>query len=160
MPFCHEFKKHKDDIDYAEIEALYNKLTDIEEYLDSSEFRLQMFGEQNAEKYEYQPIVRMVVELEDTENYFRPPYAKFKLEPAYNDESPVFRIFERKHGVRTEVVLNSFTEALQHIRYMTKHRMVINVSKLYAMQTSSGNTNDILEATAIERSNKSAPKSK
>ncbi|MFM7983859.1 MAG: hypothetical protein ACKPKO_31495, partial [Candidatus Fonsibacter sp.] len=29
-------------------------------------------------------------------------------------------------------------EALQHIRYMTKHRMVINFSKLYAMKTSSG----------------------
>ncbi len=164
MPFCHEFKKHEDEIDYAEIEKAYNKLCEIDEYLSSSEFRLQMFGEKNADKYEYQPIVRTIVEVEDTENYFRPPYAKFKLELAYNDESPVVKVFEKKDGVRTEVALNSFTECLQHIRYMTKHRMVINFSKMYAMKTSSGNEKKkygiVLKATAIECSNKTAPKSR
>ena len=39
-----------------------------------------MFGKKNANKYEYLPIVRTVEALEDTENYFRPPYAKFKWE--------------------------------------------------------------------------------
>ncbi|MFM7985912.1 MAG: hypothetical protein ACKPKO_42015, partial [Candidatus Fonsibacter sp.] len=71
-------------------------------------------------------------DLEDTENYFRPPYAKFKLELAYDDDTPAFKVFDKK-----EVELNSFKEALQHIRYMTKHRMVINFSKLYAMKTRS-----------------------
>ena len=52
--------------------------------------------------------MRTIVELEDTENYFRPPYAKFKLDLAYNDDSPAFRFFEKKEGVRTEVVLISF----------------------------------------------------
>ena len=42
MPFRHEFRKHVDEIDYAEIKALYTKLTDIDEHLDSSEFRLQI----------------------------------------------------------------------------------------------------------------------
>ena len=58
--------------------------------------------------------------------------------------------------------MNSFKEALLHIRYMTKHRMVINFSKLYAMKTSSGNENKkygiVLKATAIECSNKTVPK--
>ena len=75
-----------------------------------------MFGGKNAEKYGYQPTTRTVVELEDTENYFRPPYPKFKLELACNHEFPVCQVFDKKDGVRTEVALNSFCEALQHIR--------------------------------------------
>ena len=162
MPFCHEFKKHEGEIDYEEIEACYNKLREIDDYLSSKEIRLQLFGEKNADKYEYQPIVRTVEDLEDTENYFRPPYAKFKLDLAYDDDSPAFKVFDKKDGVRTEVALNEFKEALQYIRYMTKHRMVINFSKLYAMKTSSGNEKKkygiTLKALAIECSNKTVPK--
>ena len=91
------------------------------------------------------------MELEDTDNFFRPPYAIFKLEHAYKDESPVLKVFN-KVGVRTEVALNSFTEALQRIRQMTKHRAVINLSKLHAVKTSSGNEKDkygnVLKASA------------
>ena len=105
MSCCHEFKKYEDEIHYAEIEAAHNKLEEIDEHLGIGEFRLQLFGEKNADKYEPQPIVRTIVELEDTENYFRPPYAKFKLDLAYNDDSPAFKVFEKKDGVRTEVVL-------------------------------------------------------
>ena len=58
--------------------------------------------------------------------------------------------------------MNEFKEALQHIRYMTKHRMAINFSKLYAMKTSSGNENKkhgiTLKAVAIECSNMTVPK--
>ena len=74
MPFGHEFKKHDGEIAYAEIEACYNKFKEIDDFFCSREIRLQLFGEQNAEQYEYQPIVRAVVGFEDTENYFRPPY--------------------------------------------------------------------------------------
>ena len=46
---------------------------------------------------------------------------------------------------------------------MTKHRMVIIFSKLYAMRTSSGNEKKkygiVLKAIAIECSNKTVPKS-
>ena len=161
MPFCHEFKNHEDEIDYAEIEACYNKLREIDDFLFRKEFRLQLFGEKNADKYEYQPIVRAVQDLEDTENYFRPPYAKFKLELDYNDESPVFNVCEQKDGVRTKVALNAFKEALQCIRYTTKHRMVVNFSKEYAMKTSSGDDKKkyviVLKAIAIECSNKTPP---
>ena len=107
--------------------------------------------------------MRTIVELEDTEIYFRPPYAKFKLDLAYNDDSPAFKVFEKKNVVRTEVVLNSLNEALQTIRYTTTHRMVINFSKLYAMRTSSGNEKKkygiVLKAIGIECSNKTVPRS-
>ena len=162
MPFCHEFKKHEDTIDYVEIEACYNKLKEIDDYSSSKEMRIQLFGEKHVDKYEYQPIVRVVQDLEDTENYFRPPYAEFKLELAYDEDSPTFKVFDKKDGVRTEVVLNSFKESLQFIRYMTKHRMVINFSKLYALKTSSGNEKKkygvVLKAIAIECTNKTGPK--
>ena len=58
--------------------------------------------------------------------------------------------------------MNEFKEALQYIRYMTKHRMVIEFSKRYAMKTSSGNEKKkygiTLKAVAIECSNKTVPK--
>ncbi|MFM7989811.1 MAG: hypothetical protein ACKPKO_61905, partial [Candidatus Fonsibacter sp.] len=155
-------KKHDGEINYAEIEACYNKLKEIDDYLVSKEFRVQLFGEKRADRYEYQPIVRAVQDLDHTENYFRPPYVKFKLELAYDDDTPAFKVFDKKEGVRTEVELNSCKEALQHIRYMTKHRMVVNFSKLYAMKTSSRNEKTkygvVLQAIAIERTNKTVPK--
>ena len=85
------------------------------------------------------------------------------MDLAYNDDAPAFKVYVKKDGVRTEVALNSFKEALQYIRYMTKHRIVIKFSKLYAMKTSSGNENNkygiVLKAIAIECSNNTAPKS-
>ena len=59
-------------------------------------------------------------------------------------------------------MLSTFKDALQHIRYMTKHRMVINFQKLYAMKTSSGMEKKkygiVLKAVAIECTNKNLPK--
>ena len=108
MPFCHELKKHEGEIDYGEIEACYSKLRETDDSLSGKEIRIQLFGEKNADEYEYQPIVRMVEDLEDTENYFQPPYAISNLDLAYSDESPSFKVYDKKDGVRTEVVLNEF----------------------------------------------------
>ncbi|MFM7980457.1 MAG: hypothetical protein ACKPKO_14180, partial [Candidatus Fonsibacter sp.] len=102
---------------YTDIEECYNKLQEIDEYLVRKEFRLQLFGEKHADKYEYQPIVRTVVDVEGTENFFRPPYAHIKLDLAYNDDSPAFKVYDKKYRVRTEVVLTYCKEALQYIRY-------------------------------------------
>ena len=52
--------------------------------------------------------MRTVVDVEDTENYVRPPYAKLQLDLAYNDDAPAFKVYDKKDGVRTEVSLNSF----------------------------------------------------
>ena len=54
---------------------------------------MQLFGEKNTEEYECQQMVRTVVELQDTENYFRPPYATDNLDLKYNDGSPAFNVF-------------------------------------------------------------------
>ncbi|MFM7984216.1 MAG: hypothetical protein ACKPKO_33330, partial [Candidatus Fonsibacter sp.] len=49
-PFCHESKKQEGDIYYAEIEACYNKLREIDDYLVSKEIRVQLFGEKHADR--------------------------------------------------------------------------------------------------------------
>jgi hypothetical protein len=102
MPFCHACRQYEDEIDYADVEAPYNKLRDIDDDLDSSEFRLQMLGEQNADKSEYQPIVLTIVDIEDTENYFRPPHTKFSSRSAIQKDN--------QNGGYVELK----TEALQH----------------------------------------------
>ncbi|MFM7978385.1 MAG: hypothetical protein ACKPKO_03635 [Candidatus Fonsibacter sp.] len=53
MPFCHELNKQEGEIYYAEIEACYNTLREIDDFLVSKEFILQLFIEKNADKYEY-----------------------------------------------------------------------------------------------------------
>ena len=68
MPFGHEFKKHEEDIDYAESGVVQlAKGRYMTTWTAASSDGL-CFGEKNAEKYEYQPIVIIVVELEYTEN--------------------------------------------------------------------------------------------
>ena len=57
--------------------------------------------------------------------------------------------------------LNTFDDILQHMRYMTKHRMVIQFRRLYAMKTSSGSEKKkygiILKAYAVECTNRTPP---
>ena len=87
------------------------------------------------------------------------------MDLAFEDDAPAFKVYDKKDGVRTEVVLKSFKEASKYIRYMAKHRIVVNFSKLYAMKTSAGNEKNnnkygvALKAFAIECSNKTAHKS-
>ena len=54
-------------------------------------------------------------------------------------ELPLFRLIDKKEdGTKEEIPLNSFSDVTAHMRYMTKHRMIIEVQKLYAMKTTSG----------------------
>ena len=93
---------------------------------------------------------------------YRPPYTKVKLDLAYETDEPRFRLFEKQQdGKKTEIQLNTFDDILQHMRYMTKHRMVIQVSRMYAMKTSSGSEKKkygiILKVYAVECTNKTPP---
>ena len=60
--------------------------------------------------------------------------------PLNDSETPLFRLLDKKDdgGTTQEIPLNSFSDVTKHMRYMTKHRMVIDVQKLYAMKTASG----------------------
>ena len=134
------------------MEQFYKKLVEIDRHFGSEEFKLTLFGDKLASKYEYQPIVRHperdIDEEEVDDNtstktireYYRPPYTKVKLMLSNNEnELPLFRLIDRQDdGTKLEIPLNTFSDATKHMRYMTKHRMILEVQKLYAMKTNSG----------------------
>ena len=172
FPFCHERRKHTNDINYDEIENLYNLLLSIDKHVGSDEFRKKLFGEKLANKYAYSKLVRSKDEDEDDEPprldkngnpYYSPPYKKIKLDLAYNKQDtppenistkPMFSIYERIDGVRKQVELNNFDDVLKYITYGSKLRFIISFSKLYAMKNSSGSDKKMygitLKATHIE----------
>jgi hypothetical protein len=149
LPFCHaRAAQHKDDVDYCAIEKFYNKLVEMDQYFGSEEFKLKLF-DKAANKYEYQPIVRHHEQDEEEEvkeepkvfkSSYRPPYTKIKLMLSNGEnENPLFRLFDRKEdGTKTEIPLESFSDATKRVRCMTKHRTIIEVQKIYAMKTSAG----------------------
>ena len=148
LPFCHARGLYRDQVDYLEIEKFYNKMLEMDQYFGSDEMKFHLFGDKLSSKYEYQPIVRHPeVEEEVGEEAgtikrspYRPPYAKIKLGLSNNDEeTPLFRLIEKKEDdTKTEIHLNSFSDVTKHMRYLTKHRMILEVQKIYAMKNSSG----------------------
>jgi hypothetical protein len=171
LPFCHERKQHPEDIDYDSVARFYNKLQEIDKWCGSADFRIQVFGEKLAGKYEYQPLVRHPEEVEEmvseegaapTNPYYRPPFTKVRLDLAYDSDKPTFKLYDKSSGTRKEVQLNAFDDVLQHMRFLTKHRMTIQFSKLYAMKTASGGEKRkygiILKAVAVECANKTRSK--
>ena len=153
LPFCHQRALHTDEMDYTAMEKFYNKLLEIDSYFGSEDFKVKLFGDKMASKYEYQPIVRHPERDNDEEeevtdksstkavkDYYRPPYTKVKLMLSNSEtELPLFRLIEKKNdGTKEEITLNSFSDATAHVWYMTKHRVIIEVQKLYAMKTNSG----------------------
>jgi hypothetical protein len=163
LPFCHERRAFSDELDYEAIEVFYNKLKEIDMHCSSEGFRIQMFGDKNAQKYEYQPLVRTPDDADEEtivegKTYYRPPYTKVKLDMVFDTEQPCFKLFDKTDNSKQAIELKSFEDVLQHMRYMTKHRMVIHFSRLYAMKTSAGHEKKkygiILKAFAVECTNK------
>jgi len=152
LPFCHQRTLYADEMDYCAMEKFYNKLVEMDSYFGSEDFKVKLFGDKMANKYEYQPIVRHPEkdadeeEVDDksstkaTREYYRPPYTKVKLMLSNSEtELPLFRLFDKKNdGTKEEITLNSFSDVTANMRYMTKHRMIIEVQKIYAMKTTSG----------------------
>ena len=142
LPFCHQRALHTDDMDYCAMEKFYHKLLEIDSYFGSEDFRAKLFGDKMASKCEYQPIVRHPERDNDEEeevndksstkalkDYYRPPYTKVKLMLSNSEtELPLFRILDKKNdGTKEEILLSSFSDVTIHMRYMTKHRMIIEV---------------------------------
>ena len=122
---------------------------------------MKLFGEKNADKYEYQPLVRAGCDPDDEEvaiKHYRPPFAKVKLDLKHDTEVPKFKLFDVADGKRREVQLTQFDDALKYMRHMTKHRFIIEFSRIYAMKTSAGSEKRkygvVLKAYAVECANK------
>ena len=137
MPFCFDRREFADEVDYDAVAVLHDKLVEIDALMSSAETKHKLFGEKNAEKYDYVPIVRQPQVSDDDENvehkkYYRPAYAKVKLDLAVETEIPRFRLFDSPIGKRVEVQMKSIEDALKQFRFMTKRRMILNVFKVYA----------------------------
>ena len=61
-----------------------------------------------------------------------------KLDLSYDTDEPRFRLYEKQDDHEKEVQLKTFEDVLQHMQYLTKHRMVIQFARLYAMKNSTG----------------------
>ena len=58
LAFCHERALHTEEVDYTAMQKFYNKLVEMDQHFGSEEFKVKLFGDKMASKYEYQPIVR------------------------------------------------------------------------------------------------------
>ena len=161
LPFCHERMLFSDEVDYDAIAEWHEKFLELDQYLSGHEFRVKLFGEKNAGKYEYQPLVRAGCDPDDEEvaiKHYRPPFAKVKPDLKHDTEVPKFKLFDVADGKRREVQLTQFDDALKYMRHMTKHRFIIEFSRIYAMKTSAGSEKRkygvVLKAYAVECANK------
>lgn len=145
LPFCHDRKKYDDELDYKEIKLFHDKLVQIDKLCGSDAFRRKLFGDK-LDKYQYSPLVRQNqddeegVKVDKNGNpYYRPEYAKIKIMLHYTTSKPLISLFENNDGVRKPVDVNSLSDVVDHLKYLSKLRFILNFSKLYVMKTSSGN---------------------
>ena len=122
------------------------KLKELDQHFGSDEFKNKLFGEKNASKYEYQPIVRGLEEpgeeeqvVEGPENRpYRPPYIKVKIDLDYESGRPTCKVIDKSNGERENIKANNFKELTDHIKFMSKHRMVLHINQLYSMKNQAG----------------------
>lgn len=138
LPFCHERQKYGNEIDYEQIEQFYKVLKSIDDYCGSDEFKAKIFGEKNIGKHEYQPLVRVIEEEDAETNAYRPPYIKIKIDLDFNSGKPTCRVFDKSNGEKKEIAVESLKDLTEHMRFLTKHRFVIHVQRLYSMKTQAG----------------------
>ncbi len=166
MPFCHDRHKHSDEIDYQQIEEFLLKQKELGQHFGSEEFKNKLFGEINSSKYEYQPIVRgledpneeeQVIEDSDKRPY-RPPYIKVKIDLDFESGRRTCKVIDKSNGNRDTIQLNSFKDLTDHIKFMSKHRMVLHINRLYSMKNQAGGEKRrygiALKLAAMECSNK------
>ena len=77
--------------------------------------------------------------MEDPENRsYRPPYIKVKIDLDYVSGRPTCRVIDKSNGDRKDVNVNDFKELTDHIKFMSKHRMVIHINRIYSMKNQNG----------------------
>ena len=66
------------------------------------------------------------------------PTLKVKIDMGFESGRPTCKVIDKPSGERDTVKLNSFKDLTEHIRLMTKHRMVIHMTRLYSMKNQAG----------------------
>jgi hypothetical protein len=156
LPLNHEYKK----VDASKEELRFRKVfQEIDEFFGSDECKENIFGE-DANRFQYQPIVRSPQELEkpssrataqEKEKYtrqlasYRPLYMKLKLslDIEWNEESreSIFKgiktsIFKRdENGGRTKQEVTCVNDVEKLIRFGSEIRLIIMPSKLWVAKS-------------------------
>ena len=52
LPLCHEKRQFPEEVNYDAMEVFYKKLQEIDTHVGRKAFRVELFGEKNAKKYE------------------------------------------------------------------------------------------------------------
>ena len=61
-----------------------------------------------------------------------------KIDLDYESGRPTCKVIDKSSGDRDNVKVNNFKDLAEHIRLMTKHRMVIHMNRLYSMKNQAG----------------------
>lgn len=143
LPFCHDRKKYLDYVKYDEIELLYNKMKEIDDYFMSDEFKEKMFGK-NKNKYEYQPLVKSPRISDDEDRRileFTPPYMKIKFDLDYNTKVPKLALFDKNVDgtVKNLIDLKQIDDIQNYIKYLTKVRFIIEFNRVYVIKNINAN---------------------
>ena len=101
--------------------------------------RESYFGDKNINKYEYQPIVREPTINEadngECETAYRPPYIKLKIDIDNTTDRPRIKLYSKSENGREVVVIDNFKDITDHMKYLTKVRLVDTIHRLYVMKT-------------------------
>lgn len=135
------FVKMPFDFENPESRALFDILSKLDEILSSKEKREEFHGPKKAKKYTYIPIVRQPQVDEDYEGPEKPPYMKVKLSFAYPEDTVLTQCYiseldETGKRIRKLVSTDTVDEFAEHVRYLSKVRLIIQPVKMWAQPPS------------------------
>jgi hypothetical protein len=141
----------------AETKLFYDKLSELDKYLDSDEMRIKIFGSLKKSKgYKYNPIVRQVAAQTIEENsdsdsdddgktqqikkttYPRPPYFKAKMNLDWDSGNITTKMFKLVDGERVKSPVKTLENVEELVTFMSTIRMVLMPNKLWALKTFDG----------------------
>ena len=135
LPLCHDRHKYGNEIDYDQVKEFHEKIIMLDNYFGSDDFKVNFFGDEKALNYEYQPILRISPPGDAiNNNAYKPPYIKLKIDIDHETGQPTCRVFDKSNGVRDEIKPKNLDDLTNHMRFMSKHRFIIHVCKLFTMK--------------------------
>lgn len=126
--------------------VMYDKLTELDTHIDTN-LKTQLFKtQQEANGYEYQPIVRVPDQEETIENgeqKYRPPYCKAKLDIDFDSGDILTKVYLKNSGPGAKRTLltdvKTIDDLTKYVRYMSKVRLILMPNKVWAAKNKLGN---------------------
>ncbi len=128
------------DLSIEESKKFSDVISKIDKYLDSTEMRKQLFGD-NYSKYKYISLLRIPDEEEkpnkNKKQYFKPPYMKLKLDTTYPDyyvKTQVYKsVLNEGKRERTQITdIKTIDDLTRYISYLSYVRFIIRPVKLWS----------------------------